>query len=228
MAIPFTQLLSFALLAMAATASAAETSRHYFYANTTLLGARRQLHDMTLTSPRVTRRIQAPQSADRVSGSLGVGYQLAQPFRLELEYTLPSTGNFTGRWAPFAADDNVLQTKTQRLMMNGYVRWPLGERLSIYGMFGVGVALISAKGWQTRRERVFEDRWNITPAYGIGLGADYRVTETMSLDVGYRWIDMGRIETNPNLFINRANARDEQLQGRLREHQMYVGVRKLF
>lgn len=217
-------------LLVAATVWAATTAaaqEQGLYGSVKLLDAQRQLSNMTLTSPRVTYRTQDPKSTHPLNGSLGLGYQYQSPFRIELEYTLPSDARYVGRWAPFIANDNVLYTRTQRLMLNGYASWPLTQNLSLYGMLGAGVAVTTTSGWQTRPERAFESHRNIRAAYAAGVGADLRIAEGMHLELGYRQVDLGRISTNPNLFDNRAHARDEQLKGHLREHNVYLGFRKM-
>ena len=40
--------------------------------------------------------------------------------------------------------------------------------------------------------------------------------------------DMGKVETGHNTFVNRANARDEQLKGRLSEQNLFVEARLAF
>lgn len=214
------------LLLTATVAATAAPQEQGLYGTIKLFDADRQLSDMTLTSPRVTRRTQHPKSAHSPNGSLGLGYQYQSPFRTELEYSLPSDARHVGRWAPFTANDNVLHTRTQRLMLNGYASWPLARNLSLYGMLGTGVAVTTASGWQTRPERAFEPHRNVRAAYAVGAGADLRIAAGMHLELGYRQVDLGRISTNPNLFDNRAHARDEQLKGHLREHNVYLGFRK--
>ena len=216
-------LLATTILA-AATASAQEQG---FYGTIKVFETHRQLSNMKLTSPRVTYRTQDPKTVDGLNGSLGLGYQYASPFRAELEYTLPSSARYVGRWAPFTANDNVLYTRSQRLMLNGYAQWPVAQRLSLYGMLGAGVAATTTSGWQTRPARAFEGHRNIRAAYALGAGADLRVADGVHLELGYRWVDLGRVSTRPNLFDNRAHARDEQLKGSLREQNVYVGLRKM-
>lgn len=218
-------------LLLAATTLAAGTvyaQEQGLYGTVKLFEDHRQLSNMKLTSPRVTYRTQDPKTTHGLNGSLGLGYQYASPFRIELEYMLPSSARYVGRWAPFTANDNVLHTRTQRLVLNGYAQWPVTERLSLYGMLGAGVAVTKTSGWQTRPERAFEGHRNTRAAYAMGAGADLRVADGFHLELGYRWVDLGRISTRHNLFDNRAHARDEQLKGSLREQNIYLGLRKMF
>jgi opacity protein-like surface antigen len=214
-------------IALLATSSAA-IAESDVYTSIKLLGSRKQVADMTLTSPRVNDRITRPQSVDRLNGSIAVGYAFSPAYRLELEYTLPSTGDFVARWAPFVDNDNVLQARSQRLMINGYRHWAVGETTTFYGMAGIGQALIRAQGWQTRPERRFEPGWTSKTAYSLGVGMDHRISKDLLLDLGYRYVLIDDFSTSPNLFANAAMARDEQLKGRLGEHNVHVGLRMSF
>jgi len=57
---------------------------------------------------------------------------------------------------------------------------------------------------------------------------DYALTERLTLGSGYRYVNMGKVETGHNTFVNRANARDEQLKGRLSEQNLFVEARLAF
>lgn len=220
-------ILKSSLAAMILAAAPAFAQDQGFYGSIKVFDAYRQLSNMKLTSPRVAGRTQDPKSIRTPNGSLSLSYQYDSLFRAEVEYTLPSSARFVGRWAPFTANDNVLNTRTQRLMLNGYVHWPLAQRISLFGMLGAGLAMTRTSGWQTRPDRAFEHGRNIRAAYAMGVGADVRITSDMHLELGYRWVDLGNISTRPNLFDNRAHARDEQLKGRLREQNVYLGLRKM-
>jgi len=144
---------NFSILTIAAAilaASSASAQERGLYASIKLFDVHRALSNMTLTSPRVTDRTQDPKSINTLNGSLSLGHQYDSPFRAEVEYTLPSSARYVGRWAPFNANDNVLHTRTQRLMLNGYAHFPVGQQLSLYGMLGVGAAVTRTSGWQTR------------------------------------------------------------------------------
>lgn len=215
------------LIALFATSSVA-LADDGFYVGAKLLGARRQVSDMTLTSPRVTNRINTPDAVNRLNGSIAAGYTFAEEYRAELEYTLPSTGNYVARWNPFINNDNVLQTRSSRLMVNAYRDWSITEKTSFYVMVGAGGTLVRAKGWQTTPDRTLDSRWTYRPTYSAGIGLSHQLPAGVALDAGYRFVRAGQFSTGRNAYANAAMARDEQLQGRLREHNVYVGLRKSF
>ncbi|WP_357432371.1 outer membrane beta-barrel protein, partial [Micromonospora sp. NPDC049679] len=220
------QKLSYALILAAIAAPYAQAEG--WYGSAKLNSARQNLSSSLLTSPRVTHRVEAPDSSKTFTGSFAVGYALADGWRLEGEYTTPSHSNFKSHWAPFNVNVNSLQTDSQRLMLNGYKNIPINEWLSFYGMAGVGLAQIDAKGYQTNETRRFASHRQHNFAYSVGLGLDAKVSETLTLGTGWRYVDMGRIETGYNTFANRINALDEQLKGKLKEQNVFLEARVAF
>ncbi|MHA6578363.1 outer membrane protein [Pseudomonas yamanorum] len=199
-----------------------------WYGSAKLNSARQNLSSSLLTSPRVTHRVEAPDNSKTFTRSFAVGYALADGWRVEGEYTMPSQSNYKSRWAPFNPNVNSLQTDSQRLMLNGYKNIPINEWLSFYGMAGVGLAQIDANGYQTNETRRFASHRQHNFAYSVGLGLDAKVSKTLTLGTGWRYVDMGRIETGYNTFANRINALDEQLKGKLKEQNVFLEARVAF
>jgi opacity protein-like surface antigen len=198
------------------------------YGSVKLLGAQQDLSNSLLTSPRVSHRVGNPDSNKGLGGSVALGYGFKGDWRLEGEYTLKQDSDFKSHWAPFNANVNNMQVSSSRLMLNGYKDFPLNDYLSLYAMAGVGVAHVSSEGYQTNASRRFANNSQNNFAYAVGFGADLKLTEQITLGSGYRYVDMGDIETGYNTFANRINARDEQLKGKLREQNLYVEARMAF
>lgn len=95
-------------------------------------------------------------------------------------------------------------------------------------MAGVGVAQIDADGYQARDTRQFANNRQYNFAYSVGLGLDAKVSEKVTVGAGWRYVDMGDVETGYNTFANRINARDEQLKGKLKEQNVFLEARMSF
>ncbi|WP_027782091.1 MULTISPECIES: outer membrane protein [Burkholderia] len=199
-----------------------------YYATARIVGAFDNAANMELTSPRVTSRIGGPDGQSRVTGAVGLGYQFGNGWRAEGEYTFKRTGNFVSYWAPFDANANEFHVSSQRLMLNGYRDFDLGRGFSVYGTAGVGVAIVSADGWQGNDTRQFASRTQTNFAYSAGAGVSYAINKRFTLDVGYRFVDMGNVESGYNTFVNRVSARDEQLKASLRSNEVFIGLRGRF
>ncbi|KWA03805.1 outer membrane protein [Burkholderia territorii] len=223
-------LFSGAALADAAspTSRTSTNSDAGYYATARVVGTFDNAANMELTSPRVTSRIGGPDGQSRVTGAFGLGYQFGNGWRAEGEYTFKRSGNFVSYWAPFDANANQFQVSSQRLMLNGYRDFDLGRGFSVYGTAGIGVAIVSADGWQTNDSRQFASRTQTNFAYSAGAGVSYAINKRFTLDVGYRFVDMGNVESGYNTFVNRVSARDEQLKASLRSNEVFIGLRGRF
>ncbi|WP_395610067.1 outer membrane protein [Pseudomonas sp. B22129] len=220
------QKLAYTLFLSAFTISSAQAEG--WYGSAKLNSARQNLSSALLTSPRVTQQVEAPDSSKTFTGSFALGYAFTDGWRLEGEYTTRSSSTFDSRWAPFNANVNRLEVDSQRLMLNGYKNIPINDWLSFYGMAGLGVAKIDAEGYQGNPARQFAGNTQYNFAYSVGLGLDAKVSEKLTLGTGWRYVDMGKVETGYNTFANRINARDEQLKGKLKEQNVFLEARLAF
>ncbi|NWB28171.1 porin family protein [Pseudomonas gingeri] len=208
--------------------SAAVASTNDIYTAIKLQHVEQTMSNSRLTSPRVSNRVDAPDRQTSFSGALAVGYVLEGGWRLEGEYTTRNRGNFTSYWAPFNANVNNLRVESERFMLNGYKDFPVTERVSVYATTGLGVARVSADGYQTTTDRRFARNTQNNLAYSAGLGLDVDLGNKLTVGAGYRYLYMGNVETGYNTFANRINARDEQLKGRLHEQNLFLSLRQGF
>ncbi|TVT93171.1 outer membrane protein [Pseudomonas sp. RGB] len=220
------QKLAYALALSALAAPLAQAEN--WYGSAKLNSARQNLSSAQLTSPRVTDRVEAPDSNKAFTGSLALGYAFADGWRLEGEYTTRSSSTFDSYWAPFNSNVNRLEVDSQRVMLNGYKNIPVNDWLSFYAMAGIGMAQIDAAGYQSNATRQFASNRHYNFAYSAGLGLEAKVSEKVTLGTGWRYVDMGKVETGYNTFANRINARDEQLKGKLKEQNVFLEARVSF
>lgn len=220
------QKFAYALLLSAFATSYAQAEN--WYGSAKFNSARQNLSSALLTSPRVTERVDAPDSSKSIVASFAAGYAFADGWRVEGEYTMPNNSTFKSYWAPFNANVNSLNVRSERLMLNGYKDIPINRWLSFYGMAGVGVARTKAEGYQTVETRRFASNRQYNFAYSVGMGLEAKLSEQLTLGTGYRYIAMGEVETGYNTFANRVNARDEQLKGKLKEQNVFLEARFSF
>ncbi|MBF6027536.1 porin family protein [Pseudomonas sp. P115] len=218
----------FVYAALLATFVASHAQADNWYGSAKLNHARQNLSSALLTSPRVTERVEAPDSSKSFVASFAVGYAFRDGWRVEGEYTMPNRSAFKSHWAPFNANTNNLQVKSERLMFNGYKDIPINDWLSFYGMAGMGIARTASEGYQTVETRRFASNRQHNFAYSVGMGLEAKVSEQITLGTGYRYISMGDVETGYNTFANRINARDEQLKGKLKEQNVFLETRLSF
>ncbi|VTR52417.1 Opacity protein and related surface antigens [Serratia fonticola] len=100
-------------------------------------------------------------------------------------------------------------------MLNAYRDYALGYDFSVYGTVGLGIAKVKSDGWQGNTSRQYAASTQNNLAYSIGAGISYAAMERLNLDLGYRYVDMGKIESGYNNFTNARGLKDEQMKARL-------------
>lgn len=198
------------------------------YASVKVLSAKQSLSNLQPYSVRAQQMLSGPGTDTSGSGSIAVGYALPSNWRIEAEYTTPQKSQFNSYWSPFSANVQHLETSSQRLMINGYKDFRLNNLVSLYGTVGAGLAMIKADGYQGNPGRPFDQKSQTNFAYGLGVGADYAVNAKVTLGIGYRYVNMGDLKTGYNNFQNVAFARDEQLNGKLSQRDLFLELRARF
>lgn len=168
-----------------------------------------------------------------VGGLAAVGYdffEMGIPLRVELEYGIYSKTKSkesarSGSVSLSAEQDFNVQT----VFMNLYYDFDTGTRLTPYIGAGAGLALIDSKGkigvTGPGGGSFSSSHSNTNFAWNVGVGLEYALTDTISLDAGYRFVGLGKAKTGTvhlgGLSIY-AKAKD------LYMHQFYLGMRVNF
>ncbi|WP_419718529.1 outer membrane protein [Erwinia aphidicola] len=221
-------LLALALLTGAGQA-VAMTSDDGYYASAKWVQSEQKASNLDTSSRPGVGQFVVGKEKDRLnSASLAAGYQYGNGWRTEGEYTSRQKTEFTSGSTAFPASFNHMQLNTERLMLNVYRDYDIGYGLSLYGTAGVGVAKVKAGGWQGNTAREYADSTQHNLAYSLGAGVSYSPVDRLIVDIGYRYVDMGKIESGYNTFGNVRGLKDEQMKGRLASSEFAVGTRYLF
>lgn len=159
------------------------------------------------------------------SGSVAAGYRFNQNWRAEGEIIFPHDSTFRSDSSRFTNSLNVYDVKSTRYMINLYRDFYLTNALSLNANVGLGVSRVKTGGFQGNETRVFSENTDTNLTYSVGAGASYDLTQNWSLDVGYRFVDSGKIESGFNLFPNARGLQDEQLKAKLIANEFFVGAR---
>ena len=160
-------------------------------------------------------------------GSLAVGYDFSKklnvPIRTELEYAAFTKAEAEGTDQPWR-DKYKQSNNIQTLLVNLYYDINTGTKFTPYVGAGMGAGFIRTKGnadWATGigSKTVTNFAWN------IGLGLGYQITNNIALDMGYRFADLGKVQTN----WNNDYAYPWRLEiKRIYQHQFSMGARFTF
>ena len=107
---------------------------------------------------------------------VAAGMQLNQ-FRTELEYTY--RGRIKG---DYAMTNHKIDTMS--LLVNGYYDIQTGSALHPYINLGIGTSRLEIKSVDSKTDYKF--------SWGGGAGMSYDLTQSVSFDLGYRFLDLGK------------------------------------
>jgi len=171
-------------------------------------------------------------------GALAVGYDfhpsLKVPVRVELEYgklsDVEHTKKDSGGWW-WGKIKSTLGVST--LFVNTYFDWHNHSAFTPYVSLGLGRSTLSAKvkdswggsGWQD--QYVYGRKTTTNTAWNIGFGSALRLSDTVALDLGYRYADLGKARTkaeDPATWGPNDYFRTRKVE----THQLLLGAKFIF
>ena len=136
--------------------------------------------------------------------SIGAGYRFAKEFRGDV------VGSYRGGygWGETGANGNYYSGSyaSWSLLANGYVDMPISNRVTGYLGAGAGMSYNQSDALvNVSTGTVFggDNKYNF--AWNAMVGISVPVTNSLTVDVGYRYIDLGFVETSGSNAKLRAN-----------------------
>ncbi len=166
---------------------------------------------------------------DEVTFGGGYGCATARGIRWDVLYTFHGDNKWSGVPAP--PDPIFADIETHSLMANLYYDFDMGRRFKPYVGAGIGVAyhdmealdctpaipgICTPGNFQRGGE-------NVTFAWSLQTGVGIEVSDRTTLDIGYRYMDMGDVESNRvdiTGFVNPIQRVED-----ITSHEFKVGVR---
>lgn len=165
----------------------------------------------------------------------GVGYRLPGGIRIDVTYDNRSGYNLSGTSLTGVNFDPKVTANT--VLFNGYYDLPIkiGERVRPYIGGGIGWSKNKVNNINYSEPGPSPDSGQVPGgskgglAWQLTLGAEVRVTENWVLDIGYRYVDLGKIETSagPATAGDPFNADNytTPVQGKLRANELVFNFR---
>jgi opacity protein-like surface antigen len=168
------------------------------------------MHQRLYDSPGTTVESVGMGWDSSMMAGLGIGYKFNDWFRADVTGEYRGKSNFHGSdtWTAGGSQgvDNYSGSKSEWVFMaNAYVDLGTWWCLTPYVGLGVGMANIKISGFRddgftagapgTNAVTFADDasKWNF--AWAVHAGMTYKVTPSMSIDLGYRYIDLGSATT---------------------------------
>ena len=160
--------------------------------------------------------------------------------RAELEYgdTSASYTEFSGRdnGDPHSNEDRAGQIDSKTLFLNFYFDIDTGTIFTPYIGAGLGVHNAALDyNFKSGRYSIPETRtsdWKF--AWNVGAGVGVRVTQNLTLDLGYRYSDLGSFGMTAGLYKDDYNnsstwrEKEEHFDYDLKAHEVLLGLRYTF
>jgi opacity protein-like surface antigen len=164
---------------------------------------------------------------------LGIGYNINNWFRVDVTGEYRANANFHGLdigYNPGPHDDNYTGSKSEwTFLLNGYV--DLGTWYNFTPFVGAGVGMTrntisnfrdTSESFSSTAYSDAASKWNFAWALYAGLG--YQVTRNTTLELSYRYIDLGNATTGT--MINYAGVADTPFEFRhLTSQDVRLGLR---
>ena len=131
--------------------------------------------------------------------ALGAGYHVNDYMRADVTVGYRPWGkvNFKG------SDDKKADMWSMPVLANAYVSYPIMNMFDVYGMAGIGMAFNKTDNIRNAKGR---SRSNL--AWTAGAGIDYAINRCWSLDLGYRFTDLGSARVKGNADYDGRRKRD--------------------
>lgn len=228
-----TRFLTISLLTLAAAyttgASAASADEAGYYGAARVVFAEHKAHNMASSArPGIGGFVPGQQTDKFTTGAFALGYEFGNGWRAEGEYTLPKEDTFTSGSTAFPTSFNTNYIKSQRLMANVYRDFPIIDRVSVYGMAGLGISHVRSSGWQGNASRQYVAAIQNNLTWSLGAGVTYAPIERLTLDLGYRYVDSGKSQSGWNAFGNARGLQDEMMRADVTSSEVYLGARYRF
>lgn len=181
-------------------------------------------------------------SDNGLGAALAIGYDFSSKFdlnfRTELEYAFYSKAKSTkshfipdnengGEYAKLKSEINI-----STLFVNVYYDFKNHTNFTPYVGAGLGIAFVglagSIFGGEEDEYYVFSKNSNNNFAWNIGLGVGYAFNERISLDLGYRYSQLGDVTSKITSTDEDGVATVTEKGDNLSTHQIMLGVRFTF
>ena len=211
------------ILAASAVAQAQAPSPFYYRVDTgyswaTDMKMQDQAFQGVICGPGCASPGQLDKAGNAWIAGLGVGYKFSREFRGDVVAGYRSgysIGEFDQNNSYFSSSS----MSSWSLLANGYFDIPLGSRVTAYVGAGAGMAWNNTDGLvnvSTGFVSPGTDKYNF--AWNGMIGVSIPVSSGVTVDVGYRYIDLGDVQTGATVGYGGAT-------GKLRANELQFGLR---
>lgn len=134
---------------------------------------------------------------------IGVGYVFNKNIRSDLIFTDRASYQFSYTGIVNGDQDVTANQKfrSKTLMLNTYYSLPINEIVTPYFNLGIGASKVSTTAYYAKYTSGDDLIYNSAPthkynlAWNIGLGSQFKMTDSITFDAFVRYIDLGKTQT---------------------------------
>jgi outer membrane immunogenic protein len=143
----------------------------------------------------------------------GLGYKFNEYFRSDLNLQFRNLKTESKDFTP------AIKNTAFTTMLNGFVDLPTGTMFTPYGVVGVGMSnikkadntLLAVSG----NHITFKTKNKTSFAWNAGLGVNTKIQDSVSLDLGYKFVNVGKIKFK---------VADTSKTSKIQAHELAAGV----
>ncbi|MBO7483643.1 MAG: porin family protein [Alphaproteobacteria bacterium] len=143
--------------------------------------------------------------------NVGIGYHMNDYMRSDLTIGWRGLGKVK-------VGDVKTDSWSVPALMNVYATMPITHGFSVYGMGGLGMSLNRTD----KKSDLFKAKTKFSFAWNVGAGVDYKLCENWSLDLGYRFTDLGQAR------VKDVDGYTGKTKADLRSHDVLLSARYYF
>ena len=156
---------------------------------------------------------------------VGFGYKFTDHLRSDVTITHRSNFKYSGKNpGGFLESQKISSTA---IMLNAYYDIMQYKGFTPYVMAGAGMAYNKAGDFKVSSATntvTTKGTQKGSSAWQAGLGTQYKITKNVNLDVGYRYVSLGKISTTGEEHTSAGSTVGDKINGKLRSHELLCGV----
>lgn len=148
---------------------------------------------------------------------IGFGYKFTDHIRSDFTITQRSNFKYSGK--NISDEQESQKIRSTAFMLNGYYDIADYNGFVPYLMAGAGMAYNKAGDFKQDTDTT-KGKLKSSFAWQAGLGTQYKISKSVNLDLGYRYVSLGKISTTREFSGSIGDA----VTGKLRSHEILCGV----
>lgn len=151
-------------------------------------------------------------SDDTVILGVGAGYQFDKMFRSDIIIDYRGWNK-----VDFKSGGKKSDSWSIPVLLNVYGTYPIHEHFGVYAMAGLGMSYNQADSTlNAKSDHKLSFAWN------VGAGIEYALNDCWTMDLGYRYSDLGKAKVNPRSDYTGRHTE------KLRSHDIKLTARYMF